>query len=272
MMIAVSEQPSEFPPDHPVARYRQRRQLPPTTSPAIEHPATHRALKLQFIAAVVLLAAAVACAVGAVWVVVHRRDREAELRRSGVSVVGHVISQDARCGRSSCTWYDDVQWSYHGAAQDDDTTLTASQQSDLPPVGSTVSVLVDPTDPSFYAINGEVVDLNRTATAVAVLIVPAGVALVLGALVALSWLGLRSVLRQRPWQTARVAEVHHSRRRYATVIDGPDPRLPATFSGYTTHFGYTGPEGMEVWVALGDRRFAVCHPGAFALRGHRYRG
>jgi hypothetical protein len=164
-----------------------------------------------------------------------------------------------------------VQWSYQGRRQDDDTTLTADQQPDVPPVGSTVSVRVDRTDPSFFAINGQVVDVNRIATAVALLIIPAGVALLLGAPIALSWLGLRSVLRIHPWQAGRVAEVHHSGRRYATVIDGPDPRLPASFSGYTTHFGYTGPEGMEVWVALGDRRFAVCHPGAFALRGHRYR-
>jgi hypothetical protein len=161
------------------ASYRERRELPPPSQPAIVHPATAAAIRLRLLFAVVLLIAALGLAAGAVAVAGHRSARKQELLRTGVAVPGRVVAQPLYSDPRVSYWGDDVQWSFAGQQYDDATTLTSPDRRDLPSVGMTVTVLVDRHDPSWFAINGVFTGRTRSSVSLALLVVPGLIAFLL---------------------------------------------------------------------------------------------
>ena len=251
--------------------YRQRRALPPSSQPAIAHPATAAAIRLRLVFSAVLVLAALGLAAGAFAVARHRSARKQELLRTGLAVSGRVVAQPFDAIGSGSYWADDVQWSFAGQRYDDSTTLTSSHRSDLPSMGATVTVLVDRHDPSWFAIDGVFTGRTSSSVSLALLVVPDVIALLLA--LGLGWRGvrLRSVTRRHPWRLATIAEVRRVLRRNGRLryteceIAGEDSHLPVTVRS----FG--GEQGTPVWVCFGDRSYAICRPGAFGLRCLQYR-
>lgn len=222
---------------------------------------------MRLIGAAVLLCAAIGLAVGAVLVIGYRGRRENAVRRDGVGVVGRVVGQTSTALKSGEVWYDDVQWTVSGRFYDDDDTLRAGRRDRLLPVGASVPVLADRDDPSFAAIDGVFTGGAQYSVALGVLLIaPALVAGLLGALLSRSWLRLRTITRRRPWQAATIGSVERVTRRngrtkytLAEIIgDGPRLRIQAR--------NVPGKTGEPVWVALDGDAAVVARPGAFELR------
>jgi hypothetical protein len=258
-------------PHHVNQSYRQRRELPPPTQPAIAHPPTGAAIRLRLIFTGVLVVAVLGLTAGAIAVARHRSGREQDLLRTGVAVAGRVVAQPFTVTRYGGYWGDDVQWSFAGQQYDDSTTLTSSKLSDLPSIGEAVTVLVDRQDPSWFALNGVFINKTPYTVSVALFVIPALIAFLVAIGLGRSGLRLRSVTGRYPWQLGTVTEVDRALRkngrlRYSeSKVSGEDPRLPITVRSLGVQ------EGKPVWVCLGDGRFAICRPGAFGLRCSRYR-